>query len=79
MNHVLKDVAGTDRAANLATYADPSLPVDPALVDGDRRVREEPPLADRQVALLVDQPPLVEVPEHDPRRLLGQVCARATK
>ena len=33
MNHVLKDVAGDDRAANLATYADPSLPVDPGLVD----------------------------------------------
>ncbi|HWI13070.1 MAG TPA: alpha/beta hydrolase, partial [Burkholderiales bacterium] len=33
MNHVLKDVASGDRAANLATYADPSLPVDPALVD----------------------------------------------
>jgi pimeloyl-ACP methyl ester carboxylesterase len=33
MNHVLKDVASDDRAANLATYADPSLPVDPALVD----------------------------------------------
>jgi len=33
MNHVLKDVAATDRAANLATYADPSLPVDPGLVD----------------------------------------------
>jgi uncharacterized protein len=32
MNHVLKDVAGDDRAANLATYADSSLPVDPALV-----------------------------------------------
>lgn len=34
MNHVLKDVPGDDRASNLATYADPSLPVDPALVDG---------------------------------------------
>jgi pimeloyl-ACP methyl ester carboxylesterase len=34
MNHVLKDVAGDDRASNLATYADPDLPVDPALVDG---------------------------------------------
>jgi uncharacterized protein len=34
MNHVLKDVASDDRASNLATYADPSLPVDPALVDG---------------------------------------------
>lgn len=34
MNHVLKDVAGDDRASNLATYADPSLPVDAALVDG---------------------------------------------
>lgn len=33
MNHVLKDVAGDDRAANLATYADPSLPVDPAAVE----------------------------------------------
>lgn len=34
MNHVLKDVAGDDRASNLATYADPNLPVDQALVDG---------------------------------------------
>lgn len=34
MNHVLKDVAGDDRASNLASYADPDLPVDPALVDG---------------------------------------------
>ena len=33
MNHVLKDVASDDRASNLATYADPSLPVDPSLVD----------------------------------------------
>jgi pimeloyl-ACP methyl ester carboxylesterase len=33
MNHVLKDVDSEDRAANAATYADPSLPVDPALVD----------------------------------------------
>lgn len=33
MNHVLKDVATDDRAANLATYADPSLPVDAAAVD----------------------------------------------
>ena len=33
MNHVLKDVQVDDRAANLATYADPSLPVDSALVD----------------------------------------------
>lgn len=33
MNHVLKDVPSDDRAANLATYADSSLPVDPALVD----------------------------------------------
>ena len=34
MNHVLKDVAGDDRGANLAAYADPSLPIDPDLVDG---------------------------------------------
>lgn len=34
MNHVLKDVAADDRGSNLATYADPALPVDPALVDG---------------------------------------------
>jgi pimeloyl-ACP methyl ester carboxylesterase len=33
MNHVLKDVASDDRSANLATYADPSLPVDATLVD----------------------------------------------
>jgi hypothetical protein len=33
MNHVMKDVAGSDRAANLAAYADPSLPVDSGLVD----------------------------------------------
>lgn len=33
MNHVLKDVASDDRAANVATYADPSLPVDPAMVE----------------------------------------------
>ena len=33
MNHVLTDVASDDRQANLATYADPSLPVDGGLVD----------------------------------------------
>ena len=33
MNHVLKDVGGDDRAANLATYADPSLPIDTVLVE----------------------------------------------
>lgn len=33
MNHVLKDVASDDRSANLATYADPSLPVDSSVVD----------------------------------------------
>jgi len=33
MNHVLKDVASNDRAANVATYADPALPVDSAAVD----------------------------------------------
>jgi pimeloyl-ACP methyl ester carboxylesterase len=33
MNHVLKDVASVDRTANVATYSDPSLPVDAALVD----------------------------------------------
>lgn len=32
MNHVLKDVAVDDRAANLATYSDPSFPVDADLV-----------------------------------------------
>ena len=32
MNHVLKDVQSDDRAANLATYANPDLPVDPAIV-----------------------------------------------
>ncbi|MFL6722077.1 MAG: alpha/beta hydrolase [Sphingomonas sp.] len=33
MNHVLKDVSYDDLQANLATYADPSLPVDATLVD----------------------------------------------
>jgi pimeloyl-ACP methyl ester carboxylesterase len=33
MNHVLKDVKTDDRAANMAAYGDPSLPVDPGLVD----------------------------------------------
>jgi hypothetical protein len=33
MNHVLKDVASDDRAANIATYSDPSLPVDSTAVD----------------------------------------------
>lgn len=33
MNHVLKDVASDDRAANLATYADASRPLAPGLVD----------------------------------------------
>ncbi|WP_066548095.1 MULTISPECIES: alpha/beta hydrolase [unclassified Sphingomonas] len=32
-NHVLKRVTSDDRAANLATYADPSLPVVPEIVD----------------------------------------------
>jgi uncharacterized protein len=33
MNHVLKDVTSDDRAANIATYSDPSLPVDSTTVD----------------------------------------------
>jgi pimeloyl-ACP methyl ester carboxylesterase len=33
MNHVLKDVASDDRSANVATYADSSLPIDSTLVD----------------------------------------------
>ena len=33
MNHVLKDVGSDDRAANFATYADPSLPVDSSAAD----------------------------------------------
>jgi fermentation-respiration switch protein FrsA (DUF1100 family) len=33
MNHVLKDVSGNDRAANLRTYADSSLPVNSKLVE----------------------------------------------
>jgi fermentation-respiration switch protein FrsA (DUF1100 family) len=33
MNHVLKDVASDDRAANMAAYGDPSLPVSPELVE----------------------------------------------
>ena len=33
VNHVLKTVESNDRAANLATYADPSLPVAPAVIE----------------------------------------------
>ena len=33
VNHVLKAIAGDDRGANLATYADPSLPIAPSIVD----------------------------------------------
>ena len=33
VNHVLKTVATDDPAANFATYADPSLPISPAVVD----------------------------------------------
>lgn len=33
VNHVLKLPAGDDRAANLAAYADPSLPIAPTVVD----------------------------------------------
>lgn len=34
MTHTLKQVSGDGRAANMATYTDPALPIDPALVDG---------------------------------------------
>ncbi|WP_036665708.1 alpha/beta hydrolase [Paludibacterium yongneupense] len=34
MNHVLKDVPENDRAANLAAYADPALPLSAGLVSG---------------------------------------------
>jgi fermentation-respiration switch protein FrsA (DUF1100 family) len=37
MNHVLKTVETEDRAANLATYADPSIPVSDELTDGIAR------------------------------------------
>ena len=37
MNHVLKDVGSDDRAANIATYADPSLAS--RFVDGRRHRR----------------------------------------
>jgi len=33
VNHVLKSVATTDRAANIATYANPSLPISPGVID----------------------------------------------
>lgn len=33
VNHVLKAVASDDRAANIATYGDPSLPIAPGVVD----------------------------------------------
>ena len=71
MNHVLKDVDSDDRAANWR----PTPIRRCRSISGpgrcDRRLREA--LADRQVALLVDQPPLVEIGEHEARRLLGKV------
>jgi uncharacterized protein len=33
VNHVLKHVPSDDRSANLATYANPDLPIAPAVVD----------------------------------------------
>jgi pimeloyl-ACP methyl ester carboxylesterase len=33
VNHVLKEFSGRDRGANFATYADPSLPIAPSVVD----------------------------------------------
>jgi pimeloyl-ACP methyl ester carboxylesterase len=33
VNHVLKSPASDDRAANIATYADPSLPIAPTVID----------------------------------------------
>ena len=70
MNHVLKDVDSDDRAANVATYANPAAHrPDPRQCS--RHIREA--LADRQVPLLVHQPPFVEVREHDPRGLFGNV------
>ncbi|WP_210203052.1 alpha/beta hydrolase [Pseudaminobacter soli (ex Li et al. 2025)] len=33
VNHVLKEVTSDDRAANIATYADPNLPLAPGVVD----------------------------------------------
>jgi hypothetical protein len=32
-NHVLKAVASDDKRANIATYADPTLPLAPGVVD----------------------------------------------
>lgn len=40
VNHVLKTVASDDPAANLATYADPDLPIAPGVVDAVARFAE---------------------------------------
>jgi pimeloyl-ACP methyl ester carboxylesterase len=37
VNHVLKQVTGDDRRANIATYSDPSLPLAPGVVDAIAR------------------------------------------
>ena len=42
MTHALKAVEGDDRAANMATYADPSRPVHPRLVDAVARFVKRP-------------------------------------
>ena len=41
-NHVLKAVGTTDRSANLATYADPNLPLAPGVVDAIARFVSPP-------------------------------------
>lgn len=33
MNHVMKEVTSDDRKANIATYAEPVLPLAPGLID----------------------------------------------
>ena len=45
MNHVLKEVASGDRAANLAAYSDPSLPVSEALTGAIADFVKPPPVA----------------------------------
>lgn len=48
MTHTLKQIAGEGRAANIATYTDPTLPIDATLVDAIAAFVGAPPRGERR-------------------------------
>ena len=71
MNHVLKDVDERRPRGELRDLCRSLAAGRPQPRRRHRKLREA--LADREVALLVDELPLVEVGEHDPPGLLGEI------